>query len=269
LSSAAATAAIFFAGAAATRGAFKPIIYAAALENGYSQLSVVEDGPQSFWIAPGKYWRPLEGNLSLSVGSSAVTLLEFVRAYGVFADNGALSEPLFVTKIANRDARALEENEIGHRQVIAPEVAHLMTDMLKNVVKSGTGRGAARLGLRVAGKTGTTSEFRDGRFMGYTLSLVVGVWVGYDDHRRRQDRVAHMVELHDRGARSLRTGGFYGSRRRRLAGGRFQERKLSDAVVRESGQAKDSLRRWREADRAGAASRSHRGSRSGRARHRR
>ncbi|MBI3061674.1 MAG: penicillin-binding protein, partial [Deltaproteobacteria bacterium] len=60
--------------------------------------------------------------------------------------------------------------------------------MLKNVVQSGTGRAAAKLGRHVAGKTGTTSEFRDGWFVGYTPALIAGVWVGYDDHRPVGDR---------------------------------------------------------------------------------
>lgn len=212
--------------------AFKPIIYSATLETGLSELSVVQDGPLSFRMAPGKYWRPqnygkkffgpvtlrsalahslnsvavrlvdrigvdrviqqarklgiespLDKNLSLALGSSSVSLLEMVRAYGVFANGGNLVEPLFITKVTDRDGKVLEENEPKSKEVISPEVAYVLTDMLKNVVQSGTGRAAAKLDRPVAGKTGTTSEFRDGWFIGYTPELITGVWVGYDDYR--------------------------------------------------------------------------------------
>ncbi|MBI2985601.1 MAG: PBP1A family penicillin-binding protein [Deltaproteobacteria bacterium] len=217
--------------------AFKPIIYSAALESGLSELSVVRDGPLSFRMAPGKYWRPqnygnrffgpvtlrsalahslnsvavrlvdriglervirqarklgiespLEKNLSLALGSSSVSVIELVRAYAVFANGGQLAEPLFITKVTDRDGRVLEEKGPNLKQVLSPEVSYVVTDMLKNVIQSGTGRAAARLGRVVAGKTGTTSEFRDGWFIGYTPDLVTGVWVGYDDHRPVGDR---------------------------------------------------------------------------------
>lgn len=217
--------------------AFKPIIYSAALESGLSELSVIRDGPLSFRMAPGKYWRPqnyenrffgpvtlrsalahslnsvavrlvgrmgvarvikqarklgiespLDKNLSLSLGSSSVSLLELVRAYAVFANGGELVEPLFVTRVTDRNGKLLEENIPESKQAISPQISYVMTDMLKNVVQSGTGRGAAKLGRHVAGKTGTTSEFRDGWFVGYTPALIAGVWVGYDDYRPVGDR---------------------------------------------------------------------------------
>lgn len=217
--------------------AFKPIIYSAALESGLSELSVIRDGPLTFRMAPGKYWRPqnyenrffgpvtlrsalahslnsvavrlvdrigvervirqarrlgiespLDKNLSLSLGSSSVSLLEMVRAYAVFANGGELAEPLFITKVTDRDGKVLEENDPNLKRVLSPEIAYVLTDMLKNVIQSGTGRAAAKLGRHVAGKTGTTSEYRDGWFIGYTPELIAGVWVGYDDHRPLGDR---------------------------------------------------------------------------------
>ena len=217
--------------------AFKPIIYSAALEQGYSELSVVQDAPLSLRMAPGKFWRPqnydnrfvgpvtlrsalahslnsvavrlverigverviqqarklgiespLEKNLSLALGSASLSLLEMVRAFGVFASGGHLAEPLFITKVTDRYGNVLEENEPKSKPVLSPEVAYVLTDMLKNVIQSGTGRAAAKLGRNVAGKTGTTSDFRDGWFLGYTPELIAGVWVGYDDHRPLGDR---------------------------------------------------------------------------------
>jgi len=131
---------------------------------------------------------PMEKNLSLSLGSSSLSLLELVRAYAVFANGGQLAEPLFVTRVTDRNGKLLEENGPETRQVISPEISYVITDMLKNVVQSGTGRAVAKLGRHVAGKTGTTSEFRDGWFIGYTPALIAGVWVGYDDHRPVGDR---------------------------------------------------------------------------------
>lgn len=212
--------------------AFKPIVYSAALEKGFGQLSVVRDGPLSFRQAPGKYWQPhnyqnrffgpvtlrsalahslnsvavrlterigidsvvaqarklgiesrLDRNLALALGASSVTLLEMVRAYAVFASGGGLPRPLFITRIADREGRTLEAREADLKRVLPPEVAYVLTNMLENVVQSGTARRAASLGFPVAGKTGTSSEFRDAWFVGYTPWLVAGVWVGYDDHR--------------------------------------------------------------------------------------
>lgn len=217
--------------------AFKPIIYSAALETGLSQLSIIQDGPLSFRMGPGKFWRPqnyqnrffgpvtlrsalahslnsvavrlaervgvdrvirqarrlgiespLEKNLSLALGSSSVTLLELVRAYAVFDNGGRLIEPLFITKVTDRHGNVLEENVPKFRQALSPEVAYVVTDMLRNAIQSGTGRTVARLGTQVAGKTGTTSDFRDGWFIGYTPDLIAGVWVGYDDYRTLGER---------------------------------------------------------------------------------
>ena len=131
---------------------------------------------------------PIEKNLSLALGSPSVTLLEMVRAFGVFAAGGKLAEPIFILKVTDRDGTVLEENEPSVKPALSPEVAYVMTDMLKNVVQSGTARAAAKLGKNIAGKTGTTSEYRDNWFIGYNPSLVAGVWVGYDDHRPIADK---------------------------------------------------------------------------------
>jgi len=125
----------------------------------------------------------LERNLSLSLGSSSVSLLEMVRAYSVFASGGMRAKPLFITRVSDREGKVLEESQPDLERAISAEIAYIMTDMLRNAIQSGTGRAAAELGLPLAGKTGTSSDFRDAWFVGYTPELVTGVWVGYDDHR--------------------------------------------------------------------------------------
>jgi penicillin-binding protein 1A len=95
---------------------------------------------------------PIEKNLSLALGSPSVTLLEMVRAFGVFAGAGKLAEPLFILKVTDRDGSVLEENEPSVKPALSPEVAYVMTDMLKNVVQSGTARAAAKLGKKHCGK---------------------------------------------------------------------------------------------------------------------
>ncbi|HEX2386901.1 MAG TPA: PBP1A family penicillin-binding protein, partial [Candidatus Binatia bacterium] len=105
---------------------------------------------------------PLPKNLSLALGTPSVTLLEMVRAFGVFPAGGNLAEPLFILKVTDRNGNVLEEDEPSVKPVLSPEVAYVMTDMLKNVVQSGTARSAAKLGKNIAGKTGTTSDYRDG-----------------------------------------------------------------------------------------------------------
>lgn len=117
----------------------------------------------------------LERNLSLSLGSSSVFVLEMVRAYAVFASGGLRAKPLFIEKVADRDGRVLEKSQPDLEKAISAEVAYIMTDMLKNVIQSGTGRAAAELGLPVAGKTGTSNDFRDAWFIAYTLSSSRGL----------------------------------------------------------------------------------------------
>jgi len=130
----------------------------------------------------------LPKNLSLALGTPSVTLLEMVRAFGVFAAGGNLAEPLFILKVTDRNGNVLEEDEPSIKPALSPETAYIMTDMLKNVVQSGTARSAAKLGKNIAGKTGTTSDYRDNWFIGYNPQLVAGVWVGYDDHRSIGDK---------------------------------------------------------------------------------
>jgi len=123
---------------------------------------------------------PLAANLSLTLGSSDVTLLELASAYGVFATEGIRATPMAITKVTDYRGKVLEEQVPERRVVLSPEVAYLMTDLLKGVVQRGTGT-AANIGIPQAGKTGTTDDYRNAWFIGYTPYMVTGVWVGNDD----------------------------------------------------------------------------------------
>jgi penicillin-binding protein 1A len=126
---------------------------------------------------------PLAPDLTLALGSSGVSLLELVRAYATFPSQGALVEPIFITKIVDRDGVVLEEHRPRMTQVISPQTAYLMTSILQSVVEEGTGKKVSALNYPCAGKTGTTNEFRDAWFVGYTPDLIAGVWIGFDDRR--------------------------------------------------------------------------------------
>lgn len=126
---------------------------------------------------------PLNRDLSLALGSSGVSLIDLTRAYSVFASGGNKVEPIFITKILDREGNVLEENKPVLEKVISPETAFLMTNMLRGVVERGTGWKAKALGRSSAGKTGTTNDYIDAWYVGYIPSLVTGVWIGYDDER--------------------------------------------------------------------------------------
>jgi len=238
--------------------AFKPIIYAAALDKGFTPASVIIDSPVIYEDAlKDDNWKPknyedrfygpttlrtaltnsrnvvtiklmrdigvpyaikyaqrlgiespLTEDLSLSLGSSEVTPLELVRAYAVFVARGHLLKPIFIRQVADRDGNTLEENnpwpleaDLGKKegtiieedlksgkegvcpQVISEQSAYIMTSLLKGVVQEGTGWRAKELGRPCAGKTGTTNEYTDAWFIGYTPDLITGVWVGFDEKK--------------------------------------------------------------------------------------
>jgi penicillin-binding protein 1A len=126
---------------------------------------------------------PLNADLSLALGSSGTSLLELTRAYSVFANNGMLVKPVFITKVVDRNGKILEESHPSFTDSLSPETTAVMTDLLQAVVKEGTGWRIKALKRPVAGKTGTTDDLRDAWFLGFTPSVVTGVWVGYDDRR--------------------------------------------------------------------------------------
>ncbi len=212
--------------------AFKPVIYAASMDNGFTPASVIIDSPVSYSGGPRgewspanydhEYWGPtrlrealaysrnvvtvkllenvgireviefaknlgFEGpfphDLTLALGSLSVTPLEMTAAFSVFANEGVRMKPITVRYITDHKGEVIWYNKLEGIQVISQQTAFLTTSMLKDVVKYGTGWRARALGRPVAGKTGTTNEYRDAWFIGYTPELAVGVWVGFDDMR--------------------------------------------------------------------------------------
>lgn len=119
---------------------------------------------------------------SVALGSTEVTLLEMTTAYAHLAANGEIVYPYGILKIeTNKGEPVYERRSSGAGAALSRGVVGMMNDMLSSVVENGTGR-AARIGRPVAGKTGTTSDYRDAWFMGFTPDLVTGVWVGNDDN---------------------------------------------------------------------------------------
>ena len=127
---------------------------------------------------------PLRADASLALGTSEVTLLELTSAYGVLANGGKALEPHIVTRVRTSAGRVLfARAEEGKRVLVSPAHVAAMNDMLSAVLVSGSGKRAALPGHPAAGKTGTSQDFRDAWFVGYTAQFVAGVWVGNDDAR--------------------------------------------------------------------------------------
>ena len=124
---------------------------------------------------------PIARDLSMALGSSGVTLEEMVQAFGVIANNGKKTTPYYITKIVDRTGHTFEEHTPDAEQVIDPRIAFVTANVLQEVVQYGTGRRLKQLGRPVAGKTGTTNDLKDAWFIGFTPSLVVGTWVGFDN----------------------------------------------------------------------------------------
>ncbi len=135
---------------------------------------------------------PLQPNLSLALGTSDVTPLEMASAYGTLATMGVHAQPVAIAKILDRSGQVLEDHPPQRELVLSEEVAYLMTDLLKGVIARGTGR-AAEIGRPAAGKTGTTDDYRNAWFIGYTPFLTTAVWVGNDDNAPMRRVVGGMV----------------------------------------------------------------------------
>ena len=148
-------------------GIDKPIYY--AQEMGISTF--VLEGPAN------------DRQLATALGgmTKGVTPLEITSAYGTFANKGVHVEPVVIVKVLDRNGKVLEQNEPKQRSVVSENSAAELTDMLEDVIKKGTGT-RANIGRPAAGKTGTTSNYNDAWFVGYTPDLVAGVWVGNDDN---------------------------------------------------------------------------------------
>jgi penicillin-binding protein 1A len=126
---------------------------------------------------------PIPPDLSIALGSLSLRLIELVRAYATFDNYGLLPKPIFVTRVVNRDGEVIYEDKPKLKRVFDTVDGFILTGMLKNVVNYGTGRKAKVIGRPLAGKTGTTNDYKDAWFVGYSPSLVCGVWVGYDSNK--------------------------------------------------------------------------------------
>lgn len=119
-------------------------------------------------------------NLSISLGSNEVRIIEIIRAYGVFAASGFLADELLIKEIKSREGKIIYRQYPKQKKIINPEEAFLMANTMKGVVERGTAQVVKSLGHPVAGKTGTTNDQMDAWFIGYTPDWVCGVWVGFD-----------------------------------------------------------------------------------------
>jgi penicillin-binding protein 1A len=122
--------------------------------------------------------------LSLALGTFEVNLVEMVSAYSVFPNKGIRMRPSFIGKIQDRDGNLLEETVLEAEEVISPQTAFLMTNIMEGVIQRGTGKAAGIFlnDTALGGKTGTTDNYTDAWFIGFSPSLCVGIWVGRDDN---------------------------------------------------------------------------------------
>ncbi|HEX2215659.1 MAG TPA: penicillin-binding protein 1A [Xanthobacteraceae bacterium] len=232
---------------------FKPFVYAAALDNGYTPSSIVVDGPVEIDLGNGQVWRPenysqkfygpqtlrfgieqsknamtvrlaqdvgmpliveyakrfgvyddMPAYLSFSLGAGETTVLKMTAAYAMFANGGRRIKPTLVDRIQDRYGHTIFKHDqrecrgcnaqrwnnqpeptlVDRReQVIDPMTAYQITSMMEGVVLRGTGTTLREVGKPVAGKTGTTNDWKDAWFVGFSADLAVGVYIGYDKPR--------------------------------------------------------------------------------------
>ncbi|MBN1780426.1 PBP1A family penicillin-binding protein [bacterium] len=214
--------------------AFKPIVFTAAIDNGWPATKEFLNLPVVLYMVDGTPWEPsnyeeesvsgpttmrvglarslnlvsvrmvLELGLqqkaawyaqrfgfttkinpydAIALGSDDVYPIELVSAYGVFANKGIRTEPLAILKVVDKNGIVIEENMPQSKEVLTEATAYLMTDLLRSVIQEGTGRNTGPIYhfyRPCAGKTGTTNEYRNAWFVGFTPQIVAGVWVGMD-----------------------------------------------------------------------------------------
>jgi penicillin-binding protein 1A len=124
---------------------------------------------------------PLPPYLPITLGAADLNLLEHTSAFTVFPNDGIRIDPHMIRRVTTYDGALLEQAHPVVHDVVEPDVARTMTAMLQDVVERGTGMPARALGRPAAGKTGTTNDFTDAWFMGFTPEITAGVWVGFDD----------------------------------------------------------------------------------------
>lgn len=123
----------------------------------------------------------IEPYLPTALGAADITLMEMTSAYTTFPNDGVRVVPRYIRRITDYDGNVLEENLPDLKDVISQQTARMMTDLLQEPVKAGTASKALELKRPIAGKTGTTNDFTDAWFMGFTPSITTGVWVGFDE----------------------------------------------------------------------------------------
>jgi penicillin-binding protein 1A len=213
-----------------TGSTIKPIVYTAAIENGYSPSTIINDEPTIFdnqWVQepyePQNHTQDFRGPLtlrrgfemsrnlisakiveyvtpprivqyaknfgitadlkpymSIGLGAFEVTLKEMVAAYTVFPNLGVRVNPYLIRKIVDSNDYIIEENYPDRKRVIEDESAYIINYLMQGVVKSGTGYRAKHLNAPIGGKTGTTDDYTDAWFIGFSPSITVGVWMGLD-----------------------------------------------------------------------------------------
>ena len=129
---------------------------------------------------------PIPPYESIALGTAEVSPLELTSAYGVYSNEGVLVEPIAILRIEDKDGNLIEENIPEKKEVLSKETAYLMTNLMEGGVneEGGTGRAVRSFfSLPAAGKTGTTNDYGDAWFEGFTPHLAAGVWVGFDDNR--------------------------------------------------------------------------------------
>jgi penicillin-binding protein 1A len=139
-------------------------------------ISTVVDVTRRFGITT-----PLPPYLPLALGAADMKLVEHVSAFTVFPNDGIRIDPHMIRRVTSYDGALLEEAHPEVHDVLSPDVARTMTAMLEEVIQFGTGIQAKALGRPAAGKTGTTQDYTDAWFVGYTPQITAGVWVGFDD----------------------------------------------------------------------------------------
>jgi len=213
---------------------FKPYVYTAAIDNGMTPITTIDDSPISYPMGDGTRWAPqdddhaflgpitlryalaqsrnvvavklaeqlgvdriieyahrmgvkapLEANLSLALGTSGVSPLDQASGYATLANAGIRIDPSPIRIVRDSYGSPVLDNSYPQQtEVVSAGTAYVVTSMLESVINAGTGYPNAQIGRPAAGKTGTTSDFRDAWFVGFTPDLVAAVWIGNDDYHR-------------------------------------------------------------------------------------
>jgi len=124
---------------------------------------------------------PINDDYTTALGSSVVTPLELTSAYSTIAAQGIRAEPIMIKSIVDGNGTVLESYQPDPKEALDKTTTYLLTTLLRSVVEEGTGKGAKALNKPVAGKTGTTNNYVDAWFVGFTPTITTGVWVGYDN----------------------------------------------------------------------------------------